>query len=599
MLLQGLYKYSQTLAIPPDFYQQTSVRYVVKIDIHGRCQGILDTATPEEKRGKKRLVPDCNRSSGDRPILFADHVEYTFGISRPEKSQEAALRRHALYRTLVRACAAASNEMAVQAVFQFLEMLQPGQPPCALPEMFDANEKMTFEVQLDDLSSIYPVQLPAVQTFWAEYMRRGEVAPSTECLMCGEMRPPLATLPVQIHGIPGGQATGMALISANANAFESYGLKQSRVAPICETCGRAVCLALNTLLSQRETHLTGRSLVYAFWTSEPTEFQFGSAVMDADPTEVRAFLTSPWKGRQQSIETGRFYAATLAANNARIVLRDWTETTLESVREHLSRYFRLQYLVDAFGEPRWYPLWQLFKATTRSESHDGSVLPIEHALLHFAFQGGSLPLWLLSQVLRSMRSEQTGKQAAKADRQSAQAALLKMILLSQANLSWLGKKERSDKEKEQTMVELDLTCADRAYLCGRLFAELEEIEALAMGKISSTIVDRYFGTASSAPATVFAKLLRHAQPHLAKLSASDARRGAFFRLDNQLQDILMQFEEKTFPSTLSLLEQGRFALGYYQQKAANRQAARAGAERKAARQLDETPHHEENTSTSV
>lgn len=70
---------------------------------------------------------------------------------------------------------------------------------------------------------------------------------------------------------------------------------------------------------------------------------------------------------------------------------------------------------------------------------------------------------------------------------------------------------------EGELVRLDPANRDQAYLCGRLLAVLEATQRAALGDVNATIVDRYFGTASSAPASVFGRLLRGAQPHLGKL----------------------------------------------------------------------------------
>ena len=137
------------------------------------------------------------------------------------------------------------------------------------------------------------------------------------------------------------------------------------------------------------------------------------------------------------------------------------------------------------------------------------------------------------------------------------------------------------------MAELDATNDSPAYLCGRLFAILEAIQYVALGDISATITERYYGTASSAPASVFGRLLRGAQPHLAKMRGDKSKQGAAIRFDRDLQEILAGFEAygKRFPSTLTMIEQGIFAIGYYNQRAFDRRAARAAAERKAAKQL--------------
>jgi CRISPR-associated protein Csd1 len=160
------------------------------------------------------------------------------------------------------------------------------------------------------------------------------------------------------------------------------------------------------------------------------------------------------------------------------------------------------------------------------------------------------------------------------------AALIKMVLLSRM--------ERADTGGEG-MSELDTGNSDSAYLCGRLFAELEAAQHAALGDVGATIVDRYYGTASSAPATVFGRLVRGVQPHLAKLRRD--RRGAYHAIDQRLQEILEGLEG--FPTTLTLEQQGRFALGYYHQRAADRLAARTRREQRGHEDdLPQTPEEE-------
>jgi len=116
-----------------------------------------------------------------------------------------------------------------------------------------------------------------------------------------------------------------------------------------------------------------------------------------------------------------------------------------------------------------------------------------------------------------------------------------------------------------------------------LLAVLEEIQRRAVPGIKATVVDRYFGTASSAPASVFGRLMRGAQPHLSKLERD--RHGAYVGLQAQLEDVLSGL--KAFPRTLTLTEQGLFSLGYYHQRAHNRARAREGADRRALAALND------------
>ena len=127
------------------------------------------------------------------------------------------------------------------------------------------------------------------------------------------------------------------------------------------------------------------------------------------------------------------------------------------------------------------------------------------------------------------------------------------------------------------MVQLNPEHASAAYQCGRALAILEEIQRAAMPGVNATIVDRFYGTASTAPASVFPRLVRGARPHLAKLERD--RRGAHIALQEGLiEEILGHLAG--FPTTLRLREQGLFALGYYHQRAFDRAQARAARDRR-------------------
>ena len=116
------------------------------------------------------------------------------------------------------------------------------------------------------------------------------------------------------------------------------------------------------------------------------------------------------------------------------------------------------------------------------------------------------------------------------------------------------------------MVHLDTGSQDAGYLCGRLLAVLEAVQRAAIPGAKATITDRFYGTASSAPASVFGNLLRKSQAHLAKLRKD--RPGTERALQGRLEEI--QVPLASFPRTLNLEQQGLFGLGYYHQRAQDR-----------------------------
>jgi CRISPR-associated protein Csd1 len=107
---------------------------------------------------------------------------------------------------------------------------------------------------------------------------------------------------------------------------------------------------------------------------------------------------------------------------------------------------------------------------------------------------------------------------------------------------------------------LDQDSSSVPYRLGRLFAVLERLQVAAINP-SATIRDRFFGAASANPITVFPRLLRGAQPHVSKVGSG----GYFQKLIGEIVDGL---PARAFPATLTLEEQGLFAIGYYHQRQA-------------------------------
>jgi CRISPR-associated endonuclease/helicase Cas3 len=103
-----------------------------------------------------------------------------------------------------------------------------------------------------------------------------------------------------------------------------------------------------------------------------------------------------------------------------------------------------------------------------------------------------------------------------------------------------------------------------AYLCGRVLALMDKIHNAAHGKsTASSPAGRYYGSASSTPALVFPRLCKLARIHLEKIEQEWA-----FNLDRDLTGLVSKFSaQASWPRTLSLEDQGRFAIGFYYERA--------------------------------
>lgn len=554
MLLQRLKEYAdERMDLPPQLYSETAVRYIIELDPAGRCLGITDTADGKAKRGQRYLMPQITRTSGVKPLLITDKADYVLGIgkegSKPQRVHEA----HTAYRALLDRCAAATAAPELHAIQLFLSS---DRADMQLPDDVDltgASGLITFRVE-----GVFPTALPEVQDFWAqEHSNATEAAVIMQCVVCGEQRPVLRSLQGTLKGIPGGQSSGTALISANAKAFESYGLENSLIAPTCANCGERFTKALNHLLNSEQHRIILAGMACVFWTREVSAFDFGMALSRPDPQQVAALLQSLRTGKPQpGIDASAFYAVTLSASGGRAVVRDWIDTTVWEAKRALARWFAWQRIADDSGAPAApLGLYGLAGATVR-ELKD---LPVTtaRALVRAALLNTPLPMSLLFQAVRRSRAEQS------VTRQ--RAALIKLVLLSQ----------HSDLQ-EDAMVDLDLHNTNPAYRCGRLLAVLAEVQRNAIGK--AAIVDRFYGTASSAPAAVFGRLLRGAQPHLTKLERD--RPGIAYLLQQRLEEVTAGIA--SFPAVLTLEEQGLFALGFYHQRAHDRAQMHAAAARKRA-----------------
>ncbi|HHY92562.1 MAG TPA: type I-C CRISPR-associated protein Cas8c/Csd1 [Firmicutes bacterium] len=548
MLLQKLKEYaarSPAADLPP-MYLSTPIKWLIHLDREGKFLGLVSTSSGKKKndRGKEFPAPNMVRTSGVKAKLLADRADYVLGFIEEDakpKEKERAKECHRAFVALVKECAEATRVAEVEAVASFLDRLDLATLP--LPSDISSGDNMTFVV-----NEVMPINFRQVQEFWAG--RQVSAEELTQCLVCGRLRPPMKRQPVKIKGIPNGQPSGMALVSANAPAFESYGLEASLVAPICQECAEGYGLAINQLIRGEDTHLTIGPCVYLFWTREGQDFSPVSILASPQPGDVKALLRSVYGSRGTvPLNPVDFYAIALSSSGGRVAVRDWLVTTVGEVQQNLAHYFRLQRLADRDGQPvGLFPL----TASLVPASKDINVR-IPEAFINLALKGTPLPRWILYEAVRRSAAEQRVTRP--------RACVIKMALLSQ------DKAAREDGYMEK----LDPTNLTPGYLSGRLLAVLEFIQQAAVPGIKATIVDRYYGTASSAPAAVYGRLLRTTQSHLGKLRKE--KPGAYKLLQRLLEEVLSGL--KVFPSTLSLQDQGLFALGYYHQRAAGWSAGAA------------------------
>lgn len=105
---------------------------------------------------------------------------------------------------------------------------------------------------------------------------------------------------------------------------------------------------------------------------------------------------------------------------------------------------------------------------------------------------------------------------------------------------------------------------ETAYHLGRLLAALDAIQSNALGNVKAGVIDRFYGSFSTAPASVFGRLMQGATNHLSKIRKEKGE-GAFRNADKRLQEILSHVSD--VPATFDVKSQALFSLGFYHEKA--------------------------------
>ena len=563
MILQQLYRDADRILgenLPPPMYDTKPVRWVIQLASDGTFLNFQPLGgAKENKRGLPRLVPYPGPRAGNviRPSLLADTPAFVLGFA-PEDSRAAI--KHSAFKALVHRCAEETSSPLIGAVDRFLASWDPAADN-SLPSELTAADLITFQV-----ADEWPVDEEDVRAFWAKVARPTQENVGgflTQCLVTGLVGPTEKSLPGTLKRIPGGQSSGVALVSANEVAYESYGLERAQTSPISGDAAERFTKALNHLIAGEHTHITIGGLVYVFWTRNGPDGEFLDFLNEARPEQVKHLLDAYRNGERKytHLDPEPFYAFALSASGARAVIRDWITTTVGGARERLAQWFDIHEMIAPDGSATGhFPIKKLPYALYRDPSKEQTVQTAQ-ALMRAAVHGDPLPRSLLDRAVMRCRAEQRVTHA--------RAAVMKAVLV-RLNDSY-------SPEEAKQMTQLNPANTDRAYLCGRLLAELEVVQRAALGRTNTTLVDRYYGAASTTPATVFGILLTNAnKAHLPKIRKQNE--GTYNALQNRIAEITAPLDR--FPPTLTLAEQALFSLGYYHQRAADRAAAQAAAERK-------------------
>jgi CRISPR-associated protein Csd1 len=546
--------------VPAYGYSRERIGFLIPLHSDGTvAHEPIDLRQGEGKKKTAPLmaVPASFKRPGvtPRPFFLWDNSAFALGVTASE-GKDGQTRWQAFHDRHLRDLSGNQDE-GLQALLNFIGSWAPEHfSEFSWPEdMKDQN--IVFALESERLANIMIHDRPAARELWARLIAADEKS-SAVCLITGD-HAPMARLHPAIKGVWGAQTAGASIVSFNLDAFTSYGHEQGENAPVSEAAAFAYTSALNHFLERDSGHriqigdastvfwadssdaraaLEAESLFFGFFDEKEAE-----AVEEKKIESILAKLRAgrPIEEFKPDLQPGvRFFVLALAPNAARLSVRFYIEDNFGEIAERYKRHLdRLRIDPPSDEAPS---MWQMLLETAVLRKSDNIQPNLAGEWMRAILTDTPYPLTLLSTLIMRLRADHKVN--------ALRVSIIKSVLIQNF--------------KMEVPVSLDRANMNPAYLLGRLFATLEQIQDVALGDVKAGVRERFYGAASANPRNIFPLLLRMNTHHLSKAEKGDKRRLAGF-LANQMSEIISELPCE-FPATLVLAEQGKFALGYFHQR---------------------------------
>ena len=552
-------------------FSPQGISFAIVLGTDGRLLDVMDVRDTAGKKPRPgiRIVPGpVVRASNVLPNFLWDNTTYVFGVRRDARTGGASTANrgeHDAFASHHRKLLANTEDESLRALLLFLEDWESDQYE-ALPHSEDmVGENVAFCFDVPGRSPVFLHDSKAGREIWTRWLE-DEDAGKEFCLVTGK-RLPTARLHPKIKGVQGAQTAGAAIVSFNNDAFTSFGKKQGANAPVSRRAAFGYTSALNALLarnSRNRIQIGDTSVV--FWAEAAGDPEGADAAEDlfsllvAPPTDeqeaaaVRDKIEELRAGRPlakvapgiKDPDRTRFFVLGLAPNAARLSVRFWLEDSIGTIGDRLRQHWE-----DLRIEPipwRTEPAaWRLLRETAVLGKSQNIPPVLAGSLMNAILRGTRYPRPLLTGVLTRMRAD--------GNINGLRAAICRACLARDHRLKY---------EKEDVPVSLNQDEKNLAYRLGRLFAIYEKVQRDALRNVNATIKDKFYGSASATPASVFPMLARTATHHLASIRKEKG--GLAESYERHLAAVFDGFETG-FPRSLGVEDQGRFTIGYYHQRA--------------------------------
>lgn len=568
MILKALADYYERLLsdpesnIAPPGFERKAIPFLLVLRKDGSLVNIRDTRTGEGKKKSAReyLVPQGEKkAAGIKANLLWDSTQYVIALPKSDKQKDIARAAEAFQAFKDRLNETFGTDFAdegIQAIRHFLDTLDSAKIAETYPDIWnewgETTPNLSFVLDGDtELIAQRPVVLEKLQNS----------IPSEDnarvCAISGNKDTP-AVLHAAIKGVWGAQSSGANIVSFNLNAFCSFGKEQGANAQIGERAAFAYTTALNHLLrkgSMQRMQIGDASTV--FWAKEACPFEDEFSFFLGEPPKgeegvscdkIRSLLSAVKTGVRPPEDELPFYILGLAPNASRLSIRFWEEGKVREIKERIVQHFDDLEIIRSPYDREFPSLFQLLVSTASAGKADNIPPNLGGELFRAVIEGTPYPRTLLVNAIIRCKAEQKVTHT--------RAAIIKAVLTRDNRF-------KRTQTKEEIHMALDKESTNIGYVLGRLFAVLERIQEQAQSGLNKTIRDTYFGAACSSPLVTFKRLQDLAIHHLAKIRNSGK---STVWLDKLMQEVMDKITSAGIPQTLTLEDQGRFAIGYYHQR---------------------------------
>ncbi|MEE0856575.1 MAG: type I-C CRISPR-associated protein Cas8c/Csd1 [Ruminococcus sp.] len=569
MLISALCDYYDDLArdgnVVPEGYTSEKISWIVVLKADGTIDSIIDYRLPGEK-ARSVLMPSREGKPATRPEYIEHRFKYIFGYKYLKNQltiDNNACQSHHKFAKQTLEWIEGLDSPIVNAYRNFIQKWEPEKETnnelvLSIAKKANNQSDMNCIFALENDDNHYLHEDGQVRAKWKEIRQKRESSTETingQCAITGKKDCCISKLHTQLR-----LQSGVSLICYNNKPECSYGNENAYNSNISVAAMKKYTYALDYLLHNKENTQSLDDITIVFWATEDNQFDLlnilfeSSYVMDRNETE-KALKTIVKKAQKGELiekklklfdnikEDVTYYILGLMMVNGRLSVKFFYRRRLgelfRSIAYHqfdmqMGDSYRLIFLNQLKKE--------LISPRRRKEKADTTIMT---SVLKSIFHNSPYPIGFFSKMMIRIKNDRKIN--------SIRAGALK---------AYFNRKSRLLKQKEEFQMSLDMSNTNPNYLCGRLFAVLEKIQEKSQGdkSESKTIRDSFFSAAASMPSTVFPNLIKKAQYHLNKL---EPKYEAFY--SKQLGEIIDMLDVE-FPSYASTEDQGRFMLGYYQQR---------------------------------